>query len=37
MWLSVGAMPFLLTIFLQNAFHWSAIKAGSYVIFYFLR
>jgi len=36
LWLSVGAMPFLLTIFLQNAFHWSAIKAGSYVIFIFL-
>lgn len=36
LWLSVGAMPFLLTIFLQNGFHWSAIKAGTYVIFIFL-
>jgi EmrB/QacA subfamily drug resistance transporter len=36
LWLSVGAMPFLLTIFLQNIFHWSALKAGSYIIFIFL-
>ncbi|KRK39083.1 MFS transporter [Loigolactobacillus bifermentans] len=36
LWLSVGAMPYLLTIFLQNIFHWSALKAGSYVLFIFL-
>ncbi|EMF0307110.1 MFS transporter [Enterococcus hirae] len=36
LWLSVGAMPYLLTIYLQNIFHWSAIVAGSYVIFIFI-
>lgn len=36
LWLSVGAMPYLLTTFLQNIFHWSALKAGTYVLFIFL-
>lgn len=36
LWLSVSALPYLLTIYLQNIFHWSAIVAGSYVIFIFL-
>ncbi|BAH07158.1 hypothetical protein CKR_2107 [Clostridium kluyveri NBRC 12016] len=36
LWLSVGAMPYLLTIFLQTIFHWSAVKAGSYVLFIFI-
>ncbi|KRK35205.1 MFS transporter [Loigolactobacillus bifermentans] len=36
LWLSVGAMPYLLTIFLQNIFHWSALKAGGYVLFIFV-
>lgn len=36
LWLSVGAMPYLLTIYLQNIFHWSAVAAGSYVIFIFI-
>lgn len=36
LWLSVGAMPYLLTLFLQNRFHWSAVVAGTYVLFIFL-
>ena len=36
LWLSVSALPYLLTIYLQNIFHWSAIVAGTYVIFIFL-
>ena len=36
LWLSVGALPYLLTIFLQTIFHWSAVKAGSYVLFIFV-
>ncbi|MGR8822836.1 MFS transporter [Leuconostoc citreum] len=36
MWLSVGAIPYLSTIFFQNAFHWSAIKTGSFVLFIFV-
>jgi EmrB/QacA subfamily drug resistance transporter len=36
LWLSVGAMPYLLTTFLQNIFRWSALKAGTYVLFIFL-
>ncbi|MDD3224956.1 MAG: MFS transporter [Clostridium sp.] len=36
LWLSVGALPYLLTIFLQTVFHWSAVKAGSYVLFIFI-
>lgn len=36
LWLSVGAMPYLLTIYLQTIFHWSAVVAGSYVIFIFI-
>lgn len=35
-WLSVGALPYLLTIYLQTCFHWSAVKAGSFVIFIFI-
>lgn len=36
MWLTVGAIPYLSTIFFQNALHWSAIKAGSVVLFIFV-
>lgn len=36
MWLTVGAIPYLSTIFFQNAFHWSAIKTGSFVLFIFV-
>ncbi len=36
LWLCVGALPYILTIFLQTVFHWSAVKAGSYVLFIFL-
>jgi EmrB/QacA subfamily drug resistance transporter len=36
MWLCVGALPYVLTIFLQTVFHWSAVKAGSYVLFIFV-
>ncbi|WP_282854470.1 MFS transporter [Leuconostoc falkenbergense] len=36
MWLTVGAIPCLSTIFFQNAFHWSAIKTGSFVLFIFV-
>ncbi|GFZ33875.1 MFS transporter [Clostridium zeae] len=36
LWLCIGALPYILTIFLQTVFHWSAVKAGSYVIFIFI-
>ncbi|MGW7977717.1 MFS transporter [Staphylococcus xylosus] len=36
LWVSVGAMPYLLTIYLQNIFEWSAIKAGTFVLFIFI-
>lgn len=36
LWLCVGALPYILTIFLQTVFHWSAVKAGSYVMFIFI-
>nr|WP_243277856.1 MFS transporter [Clostridium yunnanense] len=36
LWLCVGALPYILTIFLQTVFHWSAVKAGSFVIFIFI-
>lgn len=36
LWLCVGAMPYILTIFLQTVFQWSAVKAGSYVLFIFV-
>ena len=36
LWLCVGALPYLLTIFLQTVFQWSAVKAGSYVLFIFI-
>ncbi|TPR12600.1 MFS transporter [Apilactobacillus timberlakei] len=36
LWLSVGALPYLLTIYLQTVFHWSALTAGYYVIFVFI-
>jgi EmrB/QacA subfamily drug resistance transporter len=35
-WLSVGALPYILTVFLQTVFHLSAVKAGSYVLFIFV-
>ncbi|MBS0938032.1 MFS transporter [Lactiplantibacillus plantarum] len=36
LWLSVGAMPYLMTVYLQTIFHWSPVKASSFVIFIFL-
>ncbi|WP_035282955.1 MULTISPECIES: MFS transporter [unclassified Clostridium] len=36
MWLCVGALPYILTIFLQTVLHWSAVKSGSYVLFIFV-
>ena len=36
LWLCVGALPYILTIFLQTVFDWSAVKAGSYVLFIFI-
>ncbi len=36
LWLCVGALPYILTIFLQTVFHWSPVKAGSYVLFIFV-
>lgn len=36
LWLCVGALPYILTIFLQTVFQWSAVKAGSYVLFIFV-
>ncbi|MBS9335152.1 MFS transporter [Fructobacillus sp. M1-13] len=35
-WMTIGALPYLLTLLLQVPFHWSAIEAGTYVIFIFL-
>jgi EmrB/QacA subfamily drug resistance transporter len=36
LWLCVGALPYILTIFLQTVFGWSAVKAGTYVLFIFV-
>lgn len=36
LWICVGALPYLMTIFLQIGFQWSAIKAGTYVLFIFV-
>jgi len=36
LWICVGALPYILTIFLQTVFHWSAVKAGTYVLFIFV-
>jgi EmrB/QacA subfamily drug resistance transporter len=36
LWICVGALPYILTIFLQTVFHWTAVKAGSYVLFIFV-
>ncbi|CAH1855982.1 MFS transporter [Convivina praedatoris] len=35
-WMTIGALPYLLTLFLQIAFGWNAVQAGSYVLFIFL-
>ncbi|MFC4761262.1 MFS transporter [Fructobacillus durionis] len=35
-WITIGALPYLLTLLLQVPFHWSAVEAGTYVIFIFL-
>ncbi|CAK1221590.1 MFS transporter [Fructobacillus cardui] len=35
-WMTIGALPYLLTLVLQVAFHWSPIMAGTYVIFIFV-
>lgn len=36
LWLCVGALPYILTVFLQTVFDWSAVKAGGYVLFIFI-
>ncbi|MEJ6400298.1 MFS transporter [Nicoliella sp. Es01] len=36
LWLSLGSMPYLLTIYLQTILHYSPIKASFYVIFIFI-
>jgi EmrB/QacA subfamily drug resistance transporter len=36
LWLCVGALPYILTVFLQTIFRWSAVKAGSCVLFIFI-
>lgn len=36
LWLSVGALPYLLTVFLQSYFGWSPVKAGTYILCIFL-
>ncbi|KRM71341.1 MFS transporter [Lacticaseibacillus brantae] len=36
LWLSVGSLPYLLTVYLQTVLHWSALAAGSLVIFIFI-
>ncbi|MCI1987345.1 MAG: MFS transporter [Lactobacillus sp.] len=36
LWLSVGAMPYLLTVDLQRNFGWSALKAGGFVLWIFV-
>lgn len=36
LWLCVGALPYILTVFLQTVFHWSAVEAGGYVLFIFI-
>jgi EmrB/QacA subfamily drug resistance transporter len=36
LWLSVGALPYILTVYLQTVFKWSALNAGYYVIFIFI-
>ncbi|GAP03313.1 major facilitator superfamily MFS_1 [Fructobacillus pseudoficulneus] len=35
-WMTIGALPYLLTLLLQVAFHWSPVAAGTYVIFIFV-
>ncbi|MCO0832120.1 MFS transporter [Fructobacillus sp. W13] len=35
-WMTIGALPYLLTLLLQVPFHWSPVEAGTYVIFIFL-
>ncbi|MBW1605919.1 MFS transporter [Lactobacillus sp. Sy-1] len=36
LWLSLGSMPYLLTLYLQTILHYSPIRASFYVIFIFL-
>lgn len=36
LWLSVGALPYTLTVYLQTVFKWSALSTGYYVIFIFI-
>lgn len=35
-WMTIGALPYLLTLFLQIAFNWTAVQSGSYVLCIFL-
>lgn len=35
-WMTIGALPYMLTLMLQTSFHWSAAKAGTYVLFIFV-
>lgn len=36
MWLTVGAIPYLSTLFFQNAFHWSPLKSGICILCIFI-
>ncbi|CAK8054336.1 MFS transporter [Eupransor demetentiae] len=35
-WMTIGALPYMMTLLLQVVFSWSAVTAGTYVIFIFL-
>lgn len=35
-WAAVTAVPFVLTLLFQNAFHWSPVKSGAVVLFVFV-
>jgi len=35
-WSAITAVPFLLTLLFQNAFHWSPVKSGALVLFVFV-
>ncbi|QBO36531.1 MFS transporter [Periweissella cryptocerci] len=35
-WMTIGALPYMLTLMLQTSFHWSAARAGTYVLFIFV-
>jgi MFS family permease len=35
-WMTIGALPYMLTLMLQTSFDWTAAKAGTYVLFIFV-